>query len=121
MPRNVFALRRSFAVCFAASATFLIAGAAFAQSGPPPLDRLHHAQLLTTLDSVEMKPWHLQLAVDLNDTKGLPQEKGTIDEWWAAPNRYRISYAFPSYSAKVVAIDGKMYRTSGQPGPLTIL
>jgi len=43
-----------------------------------------------------MQPWHMRLSFQLFDLQGKPQETGTIEEWWAAPDRARIVITSPS-------------------------
>jgi TonB family protein len=50
----------------------------------------------TSLDRDGIQPWHMRLSFDLLDLKGQPQESGTIEEWWAGPNRARVVIKSPS-------------------------
>jgi hypothetical protein len=36
-----------------------------------------------------MQPWHMQLTFDLRSARNLTGN-GTIEEWWAAPDRVRV-------------------------------
>ncbi len=81
---------------------------------PQALERINAAADLSTLTDPELRPWHLQLAFDLLDPNGTVHEHGTLEEWWAAPHRYRIQIASPTYSATRTE-DGKAtFRTKGQ-------
>ncbi|MGB0123706.1 MAG: energy transducer TonB [Silvibacterium sp.] len=45
------------------------------------------------LVGADMKPWHLKAAYQTFDWLGGPQDQGTFEEWWAGPERYKISYS----------------------------
>jgi TonB family protein len=63
------------------------------------IDRLHQAEASSSLDTGDLKPWHLKLNVQLFGDKSQPTEQGTIEEWWTSPSSYQIAYTFPSYTA----------------------
>src|SRR5215472_9088939 len=44
----------------------------------------------TSLDRPGMLPWHMRLSFQLFDPKGKPKETGTVEEWWAAPDRSHV-------------------------------
>ena len=48
------------------------------------------------LTGPHLKPWHIKATYQLYNTKGKPTQKGTFEEWWAAPNKYKISFERPS-------------------------
>jgi TonB family protein len=87
-------------------------------------DRLHRADELTAIDASDLIPWHLKLNVQLYDAKGKPAEAGTIEEFWAGPKMWSISYALPSYSGTWIQNAEGLYRTEGigsAPMLLTLL
>jgi TonB family protein len=43
-----------------------------------------------------LKPWHIKATYQLYDAKGKPTDKGTFEEWWAAPNEFKLSFVLPS-------------------------
>lgn len=65
-------------------------------------DRLKNAEVDTSLDDSKLAPWHLKLEIQYYDLKGKPTEKGTIEEWWAAPRQRVIAYTLPEYTGKYV-------------------
>jgi TonB family protein len=83
--------------------------------------RLQAADAVSALDVAGLKPWHLQMAVQMFDAKGKPGEQGTIEEWWASPGNYKQVYTLPSYTATFVDADGKMFRTPAASHPPALL
>ena len=43
-----------------------------------------------------LKPWHIEATYQLYDAKGNPTAKGTFEEWWAAPNEFKLRFKLPS-------------------------
>lgn len=75
-------------------------------------DRLHKAAAESSLDTPDMKPWHLLVGFQLFDAKGQPNETGTIEEWWASPKLHKIVYTSPSYTNMELNNEGGSYKTS---------
>ena len=88
--------------------------ASSAPSTPDLLNRLNTAAELSTLSDPTLKPWHLKMDFDLLDPKGAVREHGTLEEWWAAPDRFRIAVTSPSYTAVETRDGDKAFRTRGQ-------
>ncbi len=86
-----------------------------AESTPDLVDRLTTAAQLSTLSDATLKPWHLKIDFDLLDLKGTIREHGTLEESWAAPDRFRITVTSPSYTATETHNGDNRYRTAGQP------
>jgi TonB family protein len=84
-------------------------------------DRLHQAEASSSLDSADLKPWHLKLNVQLFDAKGQPSEQVIIEEWWTSPTTYQVAYTFPSYTA-IEILNGKDLSRTKDAGsvPFTI-
>jgi TonB family protein len=80
---------------------------------PSPLERLQQVTAVTSLDDPAVKPWHLKLALQFFEHKGTPAGVGTIEEWWAGPKRYKITYDTPDYKATVLKTETGDRRTSG--------
>ncbi len=77
--------------------------------------RLHSAEVETSLDTEDLKPWYLKLDVQLYDEKGTPTESGTIEERWARPHQRLVVYSLPSYTSKVLENSDGVFR-SGEAG-----
>ena len=43
----------------------------------------------TSLDGEGMAPWHLKVSFLTMDTGSTPSGEGSVEEWWAAPDRWR--------------------------------
>jgi hypothetical protein len=44
-----------------------------------------------------LAPWHLHATYQLYNTNGKPAQKGTFNEWWAAPDEYKITFDRPHF------------------------
>lgn len=84
-------------------------------------ERLHAADVGSALDAADVKPWYLKMTVQLFDQKGKPGEQGTVEEWWAGPDKSKRVYTLPSYTATFVRADGNVFRTPGASHPPTML
>ncbi|HEY6446819.1 MAG TPA: energy transducer TonB [Acidobacteriaceae bacterium] len=67
-----------------------------AQTTPAPLPgnpeaMLHAAASSYDLQSAAAKPWHLRILYQLYDQDEKPSETGTLEYWWASPERNRES------------------------------
>jgi TonB family protein len=80
-------------------------------------ERLHAADTGSSLDSPDLKPWHLKMTVQLFDETGKATDTGTIEEWWAGPGTDRREYKTGTYSATEVRTDNKLYRTKDAGSP----
>lgn len=74
--------------------------------------RLLEAAADSSLDSPGATPWHLKLDVKLFSSAGVPTEQGTIEEWWANPKAWRVTYSTPTFTGSELHVDDKVYRTT---------
>jgi hypothetical protein len=75
----------------------------------------------TRIDETGTKPWHLRANFQLFDEKGKPTETGTLEEWWAGPQLWKIEIESPSYKSTTIENHEGDFRTSGVgPIPLPI-
>jgi TonB family protein len=96
-----------YCACFVIFAV-LTALQAQAQNGSPaqaapamPADSAELMRLaaqVNGLNSASLKPWHLKATYEISDDEGKPKGQGTFEEWWAGPEKYKISYASTSFS-----------------------
>lgn len=97
----------------------------FAQFSPAQEDavstRLRNIAQEQRVEDPVLGAWHLQLAVQLFDAKGKPAEKGTVDYWWAGPEKYKRVYAMPSYTATEVKNASGLLHTPGTPNAPYVL
>ena len=93
-------------------------------ASPTPAElaaRLKRSASTTSLDDPTLNPWHLKLAIQLYDPTGKPSETGFIEEWWAAPDIYRISYSTSTYSATELHNQQGYFFSSGTAAPPYLL
>lgn len=60
------------------------------QSTETPVQRYDRIALLTQLNRKDAQPFHLKIDAQIYNIEGKPAETGTIEEWWASPDLYRI-------------------------------
>jgi TonB family protein len=92
-----------FAVVF--GFTVLFAGQS-AKAQDVAQQHLEQLAIATSLDRDGLVPWHLKMSFELNDLKGKPEEKGTIEEWWT-PKGTRLVVQSPSYNVSFPGDEGK--------------
>ncbi|HEX5234349.1 MAG TPA: energy transducer TonB [Silvibacterium sp.] len=90
------------------------------QPPDPPLPKdpnqlMQLAARVNGLSSPDMKPWHLKANYQTYDADGKPKDEGVFEEWWAAPDKYKISYSSPSFN-QVEYRNGKTISTTGDAG-----
>lgn len=44
------------------------------------------------------KPWHLKANYQTFDADGKPKDQGVFEEWWAGPDKYKISYGSTGFN-----------------------
>jgi hypothetical protein len=75
----------------------------------------------TRIDETGAKPWHMSVTFQLFDQQSRPLERGTLEEWWAAPGLWKITIDSPSYKSTTIENHDGDFRTAGVgPIPLTI-
>jgi len=118
LPRR---LRLIFAIFLAQVACLPIGARADVPSADQLRDRLLAVQQTSTLNDQALMPWHMKVSFDLLDPKGGITEHGTLEQWWAAPDRYRWTVTSPSYSATETRNAEGFFRTPvTQPLPLLL-
>lgn len=55
------------------------------------------------LDGAGKTPFHLKMAFQLYDMEGKQSEEGTVEEWWVAPQTYRVVIVSPSLNVTLPA------------------
>lgn len=88
-------------------------GTSCAQRQDDLKQRLSKARQETMLDADGMVPWHLKIAIQLLDKKGVTTEQGTVDELWVSPQKRRIVYDLPSFKGTELFLMDEVYRTKG--------
>lgn len=97
---EMWAFRR-LSPCRALLCTLLLAlpGLALAAPAMPaqPLALLQLGALRNGLNAPGLHPWHIQISYQTYKLNGHPKATGTFQEWWAAPNRYHLSFDRKGY------------------------
>lgn len=99
------------------------APAAQAADLPMPKDPNALMQLaarVNGLGSPELKPWHLKANYQTFDADGKPKDQGVFEEWWAAPDKYKISYASSSFNQVQYHSVGKVWMAGDTKWPPAI-
>lgn len=100
-----------------------VAAPSLAAAAPPPAisvptdatEMMKLAAQINGLQGGNIKPWHLKASFQLYDDKGKPSEQGTMEEYWAAPHKYKLIYMSPSFTQTEWGTeDGKRYRIGAQ-------
>lgn len=97
-------------------------------SGPSPSND-PKALLLAAADvnsapGADAKPWHAKISFTLNDWYGKPETQGTIEEFWAAPDKIKLVYATTSFNQVEYTTPAGIRRTGsrdGAPPELTLV
>jgi TonB family protein len=100
-----------FAVCL------ILFSAAHADDQAALTERLHQAEVSSSLDTAGLSQWHLKLDVQLFGEKDKQTEQGTIEEWWTSPTSFQVVYTFPSYTATEVRSEKGLSRTKSSSSP----
>ncbi|HEX4311326.1 MAG TPA: TonB family protein [Acidobacteriaceae bacterium] len=104
-----------------------LAGAAPIASADNPgelQDHLKKAADLSTPIAAGMKPWHMKLAVQLFDLKGVSMGAGSVEEWWMAPGNEKRVFALPDYTGTEIVTSDGIFRSPGlitEPMTLTVI
>jgi len=107
-------MKQSIVIAFRAAVFFaLVVGSSIAQKIAPGA-RLESATVQSTLNSPDLKPWHLKLDVTVFDDTGNNPNLGAIEVWQSGADS-RTVYTFGSTSSTQIYHDAKIYRTSAGP------
>lgn len=63
-----------------------------------PKALLLQAAAVNGAPGAEAKPWHASISFTINDRNGKAESQGTFEEFWAAPDKFKIIYATPSFN-----------------------
>lgn len=95
-----------------------VAAAATAPDPVMPKDPNALMQLAARVNGIgspDMKPWHIKAAYQTFDADGKPKDQGVFEEWWAAPEKYKISYTSSKFNQVQYRIGDNSW-TSGDAG-----
>jgi TonB family protein len=80
-----------------------------------PTERMLLAAKVNGLTGAEMQPWHLKASFQWMDENGNVKDQGTIEEWWAAPKKNRVTYTLTGISQSFYQTEHGRFR-SGSGG-----
>lgn len=69
------------------------------------------------LDPTVPQPWHLVIAYDQFDEDGDNVHSGVVEEWWAGPKKYKMSYKSDTLNQTDYATEQGLYRLGDQRWP----
>ena len=106
----------------AAFAAFVLFSSLLHAQTPADLqNRLQAANLETSLDGPDLQPWHLKIEFDLFRDDGSVAERGSLEEWWAAADRYRLALTTPTYAVIETKVGRELFRSAGKARPPELL
>jgi hypothetical protein len=78
---------------------------------------LHKVSSLNGLQSSDIQPWHIVIAYDQFDEDGDNVHSGVVEELWANPKKYKISYKSDALSQTDYATEQGLFRLGDQRWP----
>src|SRR5690242_15049540 len=112
----VFACAPGFGQSSAKSAaqpgTAAVAAAASVPAIPKdPKDLMLLAAKVNWLSSMGNRSWYVSADFQTFDADGKPKDKGTFEEWWAGPEKYKFSYTSSGLNQVLYRLGGKIMVT----------
>jgi TonB family protein len=90
------------------SGTAAVAAAAAVPAVPKdPKDLMLLAAKVNGLSSMGDRSWYVMANFQTFDPDGKPKDKGTFEEWWAGPEKYKISYTSSGFNQVLYHVGGK--------------
>lgn len=80
-------------------------------------DWIHSQSALNGLQSTDIHPWHIVIAYDQFDEDGDNVHSGIVEEYWAGPKKYRISYRSDTLNQTDYATEQGLFRLGDQRWP----
>lgn len=96
---------------------------AFSQSAPAaslpkdPGDLFSLVLKSNGLASNDVKPWHIRGHFTIYDKDGKPEDRGTYEEWWASPDKYKRSFTTAKFTQTDYANGSALFREGLQDWP----
>jgi TonB family protein len=76
------------------------------------------------LSGDDIKPWHLKVSYQLLDDRGSVKEKGTYEEFWGSPTRYKKTYTDASSTETYYGTENSVLRSGSLDSdlePITLI
>src|SRR5580658_976972 len=124
-------MQRGISLCCLALALAFFSPAGHTQSASPaaapdaaipplpkkPEEIMQLAERVNGVASPDMKPWHVKTTFQTFNYEGQPKEQWTFEEWWAGPNRYKVSFISPSFTQTEYVTNDARYLIGAQTDP----
>jgi TonB family protein len=68
------------------------------------------------LTGADIRPWHLKVSFQWMDENGSVKDQGTIEEWWAAPQKKRTTYNLTGISQTIYETEQGRFRSGSAEG-----
>lgn len=78
---------------------------------------LHSESARNGLQSTDLRPWHIVISYDQVDEDGDNVHSGTVEELWAGPKKYKISYKSDNLNQTDYATEQGLFRLGDQRWP----
>ncbi|WP_260741242.1 energy transducer TonB [Tunturiibacter lichenicola] len=78
---------------------------------------LHKVSNLNGLQTTDIQPWHIVITYDQFDEDGDNVHSGVVDELWANPKKYKISYKSDNLNQTDYATEQGLFRLGDQRWP----
>jgi hypothetical protein len=104
-------------VSWQGSVAFLRASPVAAVDSKDPVEWLQKQATLNGLESMGAQPWHIVIAYDQFDEDGDNVHSGTVEEFWAGPKKYSITYKADNLDQSDYATDQGLFRLGDQRWP----
>ncbi len=89
---------------------------ASASPAADPKSLLLAAAVANGAPGTDAKPWHAKISFTLNDWNGKPESQGTFEEFWAAPDKFKLVYATPSFNQVEFGTPSGIRRSGSRDG-----
>lgn len=80
-------------------------------------ESLRDVSALNGLDSTVPQPWHIVIAYDQFDEDGDNVHSGVVEEYWAGPKKFKISYKSDTLNQTDYATERGLFRLGDQRWP----
>jgi len=80
-----------------------------------PKDLMVLAAKTNGLAGLNDRPWHVKAMYQTFDADGKPGHIGILEEWWAGPNKHKVSYSSPDFQQTIYE-DGTARLSKGDGG-----
>lgn len=86
-----------------------------ADAAADPKALMYLAKQSNGLTGPGLKPWHLKATFELLDDSGNATDKGTYEEFWVGPKKFKIAYAGDAWARTDYATENGLLRVGSAP------